>query len=317
MAQQPLARRERGERVADRVRPADVAQEWPHRPRALGVEALLADGRGRYADGVLHHIFSDLKATNRFYVELGTSNASQSISRRLRQVCGWTGLLLDAAHEDASINLQRARATRENVVELLDKHHVPREPDLLTIDLGGPDFHVLAELLRDRLYRPRVLLVATAFALGEHVDMVRVYHPASSASSATRDAHGCYSSASTLAFSRLASWHQYTVVAAVSPFLVWVRDDALRSGHKLHHYTHANDVGALRAEALATARNHSRASGRSLKAVSAPPLSSLGDAEQQQQALCTRTFGTLGFQTSEEVIHRAKGAPEAPMYKIA
>ena len=258
----------------------------PH-PESSTLEKWASKGYSQLgADGVIHKLFSDLGTTNKYYVEFGTESGRECNTRRLREVCGWTGLLMDGDFENAMINQHREWITRENIVSLLRKYGVPPQPDLLSVDIDGNDFHVLAEILRDGNYRPRVVLVETTFALHEPSDMVAVYEPAH------RWDGTCYSSASTLAFVRLARAFGYSVVGAHPPDLYWVRDDVLEAARLHAPYTHTNDVPKLRAHALF----HNRTTAATL------------------HARCMPVFWRRGWQTSEEVIHRERDA-EAPIHK--
>lgn len=239
------------------------------------------------ADGIIHKLFSDLDTTNKVYVEFGTQSGSECNSRRLREVCGWTGLLMDGSHENAAINLKKEWIMRENIVTLFHRYHVPHEPDLLSVDIDGNDFHVLSEILRT--FRPRVVVVETNFGLNRFTDMTRAYDNKS-----TWDGT-CYSSASTLAFTRLARHYHYSVVGAMPPDLFWVRDDVLAAKEHVW-YSNTNDVSKLIAQAyaswnlIATQLGWHRSEG------------------------CAALFRKRGFQTSAEVISRTPGGAEAPVH---
>ena len=71
---------------------------------------------------------------------------------------GWSGLLMDGGHTNASINLHREMISPANVVELFDKHAVPYEPDYVSIDIDSTDLWILRSVLASP-YRPRVLTV--------------------------------------------------------------------------------------------------------------------------------------------------------------
>ena len=54
---------------------------------------------------------------------------------------------MDGSNDNSSINLHREFITRENIVsELFFKYRVPTDFDLLSVDIDGNDFHVLAEV---------------------------------------------------------------------------------------------------------------------------------------------------------------------------
>lgn len=81
-----------------------------------------------------------------------------SNTHHLRAHYGWTGLLLDRGHANASINLHRELISSRNVLELFRKHGVPLEPDYVSIDIDSTDLWVLRALLASPV-RPRVVSV--------------------------------------------------------------------------------------------------------------------------------------------------------------
>lgn len=108
-------------------------------------------------DGVLSKIFETVAPpTSRTYVEFGVESGVECNTRLLREN-GWTGLMMDGGHENASTNLRRERIEPENIVRLFRKHGVPEEPDLVSVDLDCFDWYVTRAILRGG-YRPRVLV---------------------------------------------------------------------------------------------------------------------------------------------------------------
>ena len=107
-------------------------------------------------DGVLEHVFQYIGPGQRTYVEFGVEDGMECCTRYLREKHGWTGLLMDGGFKNDQINLQQEFITKENVNQLFRKHKVPKDLDLLVIDIDGNDLHVL-KMLKD--YHPRVLVV--------------------------------------------------------------------------------------------------------------------------------------------------------------
>jgi len=101
-------------------------------------------------DGVLEAIFGRIGTTNKYYVEFGVEDGKERNTRFLEERYGWQGLLMDGGHANASINLQREFVTAENIEALFRKYRVPVEPDLLSIDLDGNDYHVWKAIERFR-----------------------------------------------------------------------------------------------------------------------------------------------------------------------
>lgn len=173
------------------------------------------------ADGVIHKLFADIGVTDKYYVEFGTQNASECNTRRLRETCGWSGLLMDGGHDNPAINLHRAFITRENIVSLLRKYNVPKSFDLLSVDIDGNDYHVLKSILRH--YQPRVIIVETNFEISKSLTIP--YTPNH------RWDGSCRGSASVEAFRRLHAAFGYSQVSALPPDTYWVRNDVRRPNY--------------------------------------------------------------------------------------
>jgi hypothetical protein len=189
---------------------------------------------------VIHKIFSDIGTTNKRYVEFGTQSGKECNTRRLRETCGWSGLLMDGGHSNASIGLHRHFITRENIGSLLRRYDVPMEPDLLSVDVDGNDFHVLTAILH-RGYRPRVVIVETDFWLNETIDATIAYSP----NHAWLGMGSCWGSASVLAYRNLARRFGYAIILGMAPDLYWVHDDVLQATVGPNAYDTTNDVSRI------------------------------------------------------------------------
>lgn len=190
-----------------------------------------------WADGIIWKIFRDIGTTNNFFVEFGTQDGSECNTRFLRERCGWTGLLMDGDNDNALISLHSEWITRDNIVHLFEKYNVPRNPDLLSVDIDGNDFHVLEAILEEGGFRPRVIVVEAAMTLPPDVDMVIRYKPDHQWDGT------CYSSASMLSYQKLGRRFGYSVVAALTPDVYLVHDPELL---KLESpYTNTGNITAL------------------------------------------------------------------------
>lgn len=107
-------------------------------------------------DGVVERLFEIFGTTNRFYVEIGTGNGSECNTRDMRER-GWSGIMLDCAHDDPTLGLHQEFVTARNVNDLLAKYAVPHELDLLSIDIDGQDYWVWQAIAP--CYRPRVVVI--------------------------------------------------------------------------------------------------------------------------------------------------------------
>jgi hypothetical protein len=111
-------------------------------------------------DGVLMKIFSEIKVTNSRFVEFGVGNGSENNTLHLVSK-GWTGNWFDlASSADVSVphgvEYRQARINAENVEETFRKAGVPKEFDLLSIDIDGNDYWVWDAI---KEYRPRVVAI--------------------------------------------------------------------------------------------------------------------------------------------------------------
>lgn len=156
-------------------------------------------------DGVLQALFRVLGTTNRFFVEIGTGNGRECNSRLLGEH-GWRGVMLDA-QEGAPPPIVRAFVTAENVNDLLRRQGVPREFDLLSIDIDSNDYWIW-EAVSD--FSPRVVVTEYNASFPPPDRRAVVYEP-----TATWDGSN-YFGASLQAFVDLAERKGYRLVGCES-----------------------------------------------------------------------------------------------------
>lgn len=84
-----------------------------------------------------------------FYVEFGVENGNECNTRILRDLPNWSGLLMDGSNENESINLRKEFITKENIVSLFQKYNVPKNINILSIDVDYNDFYILNEILKN------------------------------------------------------------------------------------------------------------------------------------------------------------------------
>lgn len=129
-------------------------------------------------DGILLELFARLRVVDPFFVEFGVETGDECNTALLAKSYGWKGVMIEG--DDASFETLRknysslpnvrpvhARVTRENIAQLFAENGVPRDLDLLSIDVDGNDYY-LWEALAD--YRPRVVVIEfnPAFAPPKH-----------------------------------------------------------------------------------------------------------------------------------------------------
>ena len=167
-------------------------------------------------DGIIASIFSKIGMVNRTFVEIGCDDGLECNTRRLSKAEAWTGIRIDAAHEDLALSIYRHFVDAENACSVLRDLGIPQEFDLLSLDIDYNDFHVLHAILRQ--FRPRVVVVEYNSSLGPTDDCVVPYDP-----KAQWDGTN-YFGASYAAFVRLGEAFNYNVIfcdsMAVNLFMV-------------------------------------------------------------------------------------------------
>ncbi len=131
-------------------------------------------------DGILQKIFELIGTTNKYFVEFGSNGEKTGGGNTayLREF-GFSGLLMDGYENP--YNEKHARdfpveiefVTAENINSLFEKHSVPNEFDLLSIDIDGQDFHVWNNL--DDKYKPRVVIIESNYGMYPQLDVVQPY----------------------------------------------------------------------------------------------------------------------------------------------
>ena len=108
-------------------------------------------------DGVIEYLFERLGTTDRYYVEFGTQSGVEVNTRLLREQRGWSGLLMDGGNQNKSINLHKAFVMPSTILELFSQFEVPKQFDLLSVDIDSYDLWVWRVLMIAG-YRPRVVI---------------------------------------------------------------------------------------------------------------------------------------------------------------
>jgi len=119
-------------------------------------------------DGVTESIFTRIKPTSRFVVDIGSSDGvTGSNSRNLILNHGWSALLIEGDPEHAALaqghyrDVPRVKAIQAwvypgNVELLLEDHGVPLDVDLLSIDIDSNDWYVWRVITE---YRPKAVIM--------------------------------------------------------------------------------------------------------------------------------------------------------------
>ncbi len=172
-------------------------------------------------DGILAKIFQTIDITSRFCVELGACDGVTGSNTYLLRLQGWNSLLIDRAYSIPEYNLRKEFITAENMNVLLDKYLVPKNLDLLSMDIVYNTFYVWKAM--DEKYKPAVVVIAYNAMHLPTEDKVVKYRPYYCGDGSN------YYGASILAFYHLGRSKGYSLIYADQSGgnLFFIRDDIL------------------------------------------------------------------------------------------
>jgi hypothetical protein len=158
---------------------AELVRRYTEAPTPTTAEAALerAAGLTRFEyrvfsqngeDGVLAELCrrTGVAGTGSF-VEFGVQSGREGNCVFLADVLGWSGLFMEMDADQhvalerkyrasARVRTLRAQVTPDNVEDLFARGEVPEEPDVVSIDVDGPDYWIWRALER---FRPRMVVV--------------------------------------------------------------------------------------------------------------------------------------------------------------
>lgn len=106
-------------------------------------------------DGILKVIFKKIGTTDKFCIEFGVGDGTECNTRYLREKEGWRALLMDT-NERAPPFVKKEFITPDNVNSLFIKYGVPKEFDLLSLDLDYNTYWVWKGI---EGFHPRVVVI--------------------------------------------------------------------------------------------------------------------------------------------------------------
>jgi SAM-dependent methyltransferase len=118
-------------------------------------------------DGILEEILRRVGTGTKYFVEFGVGSGRYCNCARLVVEEDWRGLFMEVAGEsfrrleeryrsNPEVRCVQALVTAANIETLLADHHVPRDFDVLSIDIDGNDYWVWAAI---KQWRPRVVVI--------------------------------------------------------------------------------------------------------------------------------------------------------------
>jgi hypothetical protein len=174
-------------------------------------------------DGILEYIFNTIGVSHRLCVDVGACDGLLwSNTRNIIAHKGWRGVLIEAddhafvrlceTYRD-SIQTQCVHArmsSGDRLEALLTEHKVPRNFDLLCIDIEGNDYHLLRSL---KTYVPAVIVVDFNPSVPNDITFIQ------------EDSEHVHYGASLRAFAELADRRQYDLAAVTDWNAIFVRRD--------------------------------------------------------------------------------------------
>jgi len=106
-------------------------------------------------DGIIKIIFYNIGTTNKFCVEFGVGDGKENNTRYLIERKGWNFLQMDFGPRTPP-NAKKEFVTADNINDLFKKYIVPKEFDLLSIDIDSNDYWVWKAI---KNYLPRVVVI--------------------------------------------------------------------------------------------------------------------------------------------------------------
>lgn len=123
-------------------------------------------------DGIIKMILHKIGVTNRFFVEFGVEDGKECNTRALRE-SGWDGLQMDCVAQKDSF-IRKELITSENINTIFRKYCVPKEFDVLSIDVDGNDYWIWKAL---ESYSPRLVIIEYNSSIGKDQSRVMKYDP--------------------------------------------------------------------------------------------------------------------------------------------
>lgn len=120
-------------------------------------------------DGIIEEIFNRIGTTNRYFIEFGVENGLECNSLFLIHK-EWQGLWIEGNNlyveqisktfrkkiSEGKLRVLNAFITAESIEQLFHSAGVPKEPDLLSIDIDRNDFYIWDAI---KEFKPRVVII--------------------------------------------------------------------------------------------------------------------------------------------------------------
>lgn len=160
----------------ERLKFDKIAKEGPRSLHAFEHQVCSQNGE----DGVLTEIFRRIGSGGRVFAEVGIGDGVENNTAFLHSL-GWTGYWFDGEAPrcpvlttDTGLRFEQAFVDRENIGPLFSKAGVPRDLDLLSLDIDQNTYFAWQGL---RAWKPRVIVVEYNASVPASVDWCCSYDP--------------------------------------------------------------------------------------------------------------------------------------------
>jgi len=138
-------------------------------------------------DGIIHEIFRRIGPIKKTFMEIGVSNGQENNTLYLLRQ-GWTGVWIDGNQKytdhihhtfekfisRGALHCRCEHVTRDNINELYEQFYPEHGPDLLSVDIDGNDYHILAAI---KALDARVVVVEYNPVFAPPIEWVMDYTP--------------------------------------------------------------------------------------------------------------------------------------------
>lgn len=143
-------------------------------------EGKIEGGRSQNGeDNLLKHVFDILNVEHKYCIEFGAGDGEWlSNTYYFRKILNWDCLLLEGnnmevtkGNSNGEKTLYNEYITIDNINELFEKYKVPKNIDLLSIDLDSIDYFIFEKLDINK-YSPNVIIMETNVGLPNNIPLI-------------------------------------------------------------------------------------------------------------------------------------------------
>lgn len=135
-------------------------------------------------EGIIEKILEELEINDGFFVEFGASDGFVYSATKFLADRGWRGIMIEPEINQFKVLKERYRENRkiktlpymiqisgENCLDnVLNRYKSPKEPDFISIDVDGNDYHIWESL---ELFYPKIVQIESNFSIPFNVEFVQ------------------------------------------------------------------------------------------------------------------------------------------------